>query len=84
MSHVPETAERDQPIQSSTENIILEAKKDFSNDKGGIEEQDVGTEKDLAKRAEILFSYDARMSNPNGDPDENRPRIDKITKRNQE
>ena len=36
----------------------------------------------LAKRAEILFYYDARMSNPNGDPDENRPRIDKLTKKN--
>jgi CRISPR-associated protein Csh2 len=38
--------------------------------------------KQLAKRAEILFYYDARMCNPNGDPDENRPRIDKETKRN--
>ena len=36
----------------------------------------------LAKRAEILFYYDARMSNPNGDPDENRPRIDRVTKKN--
>jgi CRISPR-associated protein Csh2 len=36
----------------------------------------------VAKRAEILFYYDARMSNPNGDPDENRPRIDKVTKKN--
>jgi CRISPR-associated protein Csh2 len=36
----------------------------------------------LAKRAEILFFYDAKMSNPNGDPDENRPRIDRITKKN--
>jgi CRISPR-associated protein Csh2 len=36
----------------------------------------------LAKRAEILFFYDARMCNPNGDPDENRPRIDPITKKN--
>jgi CRISPR-associated protein Csh2 len=35
-----------------------------------------------AKRAEILFSYDARMSNPNGDPEENRPRIDRQTERN--
>ncbi len=35
-----------------------------------------------AKRAEILFSYDARMSNPNGDPEENRPRIDRQTGRN--
>lgn len=36
----------------------------------------------LAKRAEILFFYDAKMSNPNGDPDENRPRIDRATKKN--
>lgn len=36
----------------------------------------------LGKRAEILFFYDARMCNPNGDPDENRPRIDRITKKN--
>jgi CRISPR-associated protein Csh2 len=36
----------------------------------------------LAKRAEILFFYDARMSNPNGDPDENRPRIDRSTGKN--
>jgi CRISPR-associated protein Csh2 len=36
----------------------------------------------LARRAEILFYYDAKMSNPNGDPDENRPRIDRITKKN--
>ena len=36
----------------------------------------------LAKRSEILFSYDARMSNPNGDPEENRPRIDRLTQKN--
>lgn len=35
-----------------------------------------------AKRAELLFCYDARMSNPNGDPDENRPRIDRQTGKN--
>jgi CRISPR-associated protein Csh2 len=35
-----------------------------------------------AKRAEILFYYDARMCNPNGDPDENRPRIDPLTGKN--
>lgn len=35
-----------------------------------------------AKRSEFLFCYDARMMNPNGDPDENRPRIDPITGRN--
>jgi len=37
---------------------------------------------EIAKRSEILFCYDARMSNPNGDPDENRPRIDPATRRN--
>lgn len=35
-----------------------------------------------AKRSEFLFCYDARMMNPNGDPDENRPRIDLATGRN--
>jgi CRISPR-associated protein Csh2 len=35
-----------------------------------------------AKRSESLFCYDARMTNPNGDPDENRPRIDLVTGRN--
>lgn len=35
-----------------------------------------------AKRSEFLFCYDVRMANPNGDPDENRPRIDPITHRN--
>lgn len=34
------------------------------------------------KRAELLFYYDARMSNPNGDPEENRPRIDRQTGKN--
>src|SRR5919197_4012805 len=33
----------------------------------------------LAKRSEILFFYDCRMSNPNGDPDENKPRFDSET-----
>jgi CRISPR-associated protein Csh2 len=37
---------------------------------------------DKAMRSEFLFCYDARMMNPNGDPDENRPRIDPITGRN--
>jgi CRISPR-associated protein Csh2 len=39
-------------------------------------------EKPIASRSEILFCYDARMCNPNGDPDENRPRIDRLTGRN--
>jgi hypothetical protein len=34
-----------------------------------------------AKRAEILFFYDAKLRNPNGDPDENRPRKDELTER---
>lgn len=29
----------------------------------------------LSNRREFLFCYDIRMGNPNGDPDENRPRI---------
>lgn len=29
----------------------------------------------LSARREILFLYDIRMGNPNGDPDENRPRV---------
>ncbi len=29
----------------------------------------------LSGRREILFLYDIRMGNPNGDPDENRPRV---------
>jgi len=39
-------------------------------------------EKLTAMRSEFLFCYDARMCNPNGDPDENRPRIDRVTGRN--
>ncbi len=36
----------------------------------------------LARRSEFLFLYDTRMANPNGDPDENRPRIDQYSGRN--
>jgi len=32
-------------------------------------------------RNEFLFLYDIKNGNPNGDPDENRPRIDNVTKR---
>lgn len=39
-------------------------------------------ERQEAIRSEFLFCYDARMTNPNGDPDENRPRIDLLSKRN--
>lgn len=31
----------------------------------------------IDKNSEILFTYDAKLCNPNGDPDEeNRPRMD--------
>jgi CRISPR-associated protein Csh2 len=33
------------------------------------------TPETLSSRREFLFCYDIRMGNPNGDPDENRPRI---------
>lgn len=42
----------------------------------------MNSSKQPAIRSEFLFCYDARMSNPNGDPDENRPRIDPFTRRN--
>src|SRR4051795_11497583 len=29
----------------------------------------------LSSRREFLFCYDIKMGNPNGDPDENRPRV---------
>jgi CRISPR-associated protein Csh2 len=35
-----------------------------------------------AQRSEFLFVYDTRMANPNGDPDENRPRIDPYSGKN--
>lgn len=34
----------------------------------------MSTDRLLSTRREILFLYDIRMGNPNGDPDENRPR----------
>lgn len=34
----------------------------------------------LRSRNEFLFLYDIKNGNPNGDPDENRPRIDDVTK----
>lgn len=37
----------------------------------------------MVKNNEIIFIYDAKMCNPNGDPDEeNKPRMDYITNRN--
>jgi CRISPR-associated protein Csh2 len=50
-----------------------------SEEKNKHEKKETGPH---ARRAEILFFYDCRMSNPNGDPNENRPRIDRVTKRN--
>lgn len=38
---------------------------------------------DVTVNSEILFIYEARLCNPNGDPDrENKPRIDPVTQRN--
>jgi CRISPR-associated protein Csh2 len=37
----------------------------------------------ISKNSEILFLYEAKLTNPNGDPDdENRPRMDPKTRRN--
>ncbi|MGB9881796.1 MAG: type I-B CRISPR-associated protein Cas7/Csh2 [Methanomassiliicoccales archaeon] len=36
----------------------------------------------VENRSEILFLYDVRDANPNGDPDENKPRIDEETEIN--
>ncbi len=41
----------------------------------GATVQDTTTPETLTSRREFLFCYDIRMGNPNGDPDENRPRI---------
>jgi CRISPR-associated protein Csh2 len=35
----------------------------------------------IKNRTEFLLLYDIKNGNPNGDPDENRPRIDDVTKR---
>lgn len=35
----------------------------------------------IKNRNEFLFIYDIKNGNPNGDPDENRPRIDEVTKK---
>jgi CRISPR-associated protein Csh2 len=35
----------------------------------------------IKNRNEFLFLYDIKNGNPNGDPDENRPRIDEVTKK---
>lgn len=37
---------------------------------------------DLKNRSELIFLYDVKDSNPNGDPDENKPRIDEETEIN--
>ena len=43
----------------------------------GEEEKQWGEGKTIRNNSEILFIYDARMCNPNGDPDdENKPRMD--------
>lgn len=46
--------------------------------KGGEENKE---KEHIKNRNEFLFLYDIKNGNPNGDPDENRPRIDDVTKR---
>lgn len=51
----------------------------------GASNQDVTDNKEnqrshIVNRNEFLFLYDIKNGNPNGDPDENRPRIDDVTK----
>ena len=36
----------------------------------------------VGNRSELVFLYDIKNANPNGDPDENKPRIDEETERN--
>jgi len=38
--------------------------------------------KTVENRSELVFLYDVKNANPNGDPDENKPRIDEETGRN--
>jgi len=45
--------------------------------KSGEENKEEGH---IKNRNEFLFLYDIKNGNPNGDPDENRPRIDDVTK----
>jgi CRISPR-associated protein Csh2 len=46
-----------------------------------LEQQiDVNRKDCIKSRNEFIFIYDIKNGNPNGDPDENRPRIDDITK----
>ncbi|QTA37933.1 type I-B CRISPR-associated protein Cas7/Csh2 [Thermosipho ferrireducens] len=48
-----------------------------------MENQGLFAENLFSKNSDILFIYDAHLSNPNGDPDdENRPRFDYDTSRN--
>src|SRR5215212_573775 len=44
--------------------------------------EEVNKTMNIARRSEFLFLYDTRMANPNGDPDENRPRIDPYSGKN--
>jgi len=39
------------------------------------QEEETATVNTLSSRREVFFAYDIKMGNPNGDPDENRPRV---------
>jgi CRISPR-associated protein Csh2 len=47
---------------------------------GIVENKQAGDIKIIKSRNEFLFLYDIKNGNPNGDPDENRPRMDDVTK----
>lgn len=52
------------------------------SDNGSKVSSKINKGSDLVWRSEFLFLYDTRMANSNGDPDENRPRIDPYSGKN--
>jgi CRISPR/Cas system type I-B associated protein Csh2 (Cas7 group RAMP superfamily) len=52
------------------------SKKELLNESQEKKESDSNVETSfLSSRKELCFAYDIKMGNPNGDPDENRPRV---------
>lgn len=45
------------------------------------QKEEINMAESIKNRNEFLFLYDIKNGNPNGDPDENHPRIDEVTKR---
>ena len=63
-------------MTANKKNIVI--KEEFSSDKNKVNTSITN----YAKRSEFIFLYDSRMANPNGDPDENIPRMDPYSGRN--